>query len=146
MLNLPSLWLVAGSVLCLMELFFPTAFVAFMMGLGAILTAIIALILPSPGLQVIVWLIISILLVIVSRRWVLRFQSKRRSLSDSQEAETLTEILPGQTGRVLYEGNSWRARLADDQIAIAANEKVYVVSRQGNTLSVLSVKLLRDSD
>jgi len=142
MLNLPSLWLIAGSVLCLMELIFPTAFVSFMLGISAIFTALVALILPSLGLQIVVWLALATLLVILSRRWVALFQSRKRSFADDSEGETLTPIFPGQSGRVLYEGNSWRARCADEQLAIAAQQKVYIVSRQGNTLLVLPLNFL----
>jgi membrane protein implicated in regulation of membrane protease activity len=145
MLNSPSLWLIAGSILCLLELIFPTAFIEFMMGLAAILTAIAALIVPQLSLQVVIWLIISTLLVIISRHWVNRLQSSKHRVIDDREGETLTEILPGETGRVLFEGNSWRAKCADDRMAIASQQKVYIVSRQGNTLFVLPVQLLNAS-
>jgi membrane protein implicated in regulation of membrane protease activity len=57
--------------------------------------------------------------------------------------ETLTEILPGQAGRVLYEGNSWRARCDDDKLSLAPGQKVYVVSREGTTLIVMPENILR---
>jgi membrane protein implicated in regulation of membrane protease activity len=145
MLNSPSLWLIAGSILCLLELVFPTAFIEFMMGIAAILTAIAALVIPQLSLQVIIWLVISTLLVILSRRWVNRLQSSKHRVVDDREGETLTEIMPGEAGRVLFEGNSWRAKCADDHIAIAPHQKVYIVSRQGNTLYVLPVQLLNAS-
>lgn len=145
MLNLPSLWLIAGSLLCLMELIFPTAFVAFMMGISAIITALIALILPSLGLQIIIWLTVATLLIVLSRRWVTSFQARKQSFGDDPEGQTLTPILPGHSGRVLYEGNSWRARCADEQLAIAAQEKVYIVSRQGNTLMVVPLNYLNSN-
>lgn len=125
-----------------MELLFPTAFVAFMLGISALITALVALILPSLGLQILVWLTVATLLVVVSRRWVGRFQSSKQSFRDGSEGVTLTEILPGQSGRVLYEGNSWRAQGADEQIAIAAQQKVYIVGRQGNTLLILPLNYL----
>ncbi|MEL7354902.1 MAG: NfeD family protein, partial [Cyanobacteria bacterium J06560_5] len=53
------------------------------------------------------------------------------------EARTTTEILPGKTGRVIYEGNSWQARCEDDQVAIAPDQEVFVVQRKGNTLIVI---------
>jgi membrane protein implicated in regulation of membrane protease activity len=128
-----------------MELIFPTAFVAFMMGISAIITALIALILPSLGLQIIIWLTVATLLIVLSRRWVTRFQARKQSFGDDPEGQTLTPILPGHSGRVLYEGNSWRARCADEQLAIAAQEKVYIVSRQGNTLMVVPLNYLNSN-
>lgn len=143
MLNPALIWLIAGSILCLMEFVFPTAFVALMMGISAILVAIAALVIPYLGVQIFLWLTGSTLLIIASRR----FLTPKRSLSslqDAQEGETLTEIVPGKAGRVLYEGNSWRAITADDHIAIPPHQSVYIVSRKGNTLFVLPTNFLKD--
>ncbi len=125
-----------------MEFFFPTAFVAFMMGIGALIVAVISLVLPDRyTLLVALWLVVSTLLIILSRRF---FTPKRKkaNLGDADEGETITAIAPGKTGRVLYEGNSWQAKCADPTTAIAPNELVYVVGREGTTLIVLPVNLL----
>jgi membrane protein implicated in regulation of membrane protease activity len=78
--------------------------------------------------------------VILTRR--LLPKRKVSAIEDSKEAETLTEILPGEAGRVLYEGNSWRARCEDDKLAIPPKQKVYVVRREGTTLIVVPEHLL----
>jgi len=134
------IWLLVGAVLCAIELFLPTAFVAFMMGVSALLVGIIALVIPQFYLQAILWLGLSIGLILLSRRLVPRHPV--RLLRDSVEARMLTQILPGQTGRVLYEGNSWQARCEDEGQAIAANEKVYVVRREGTTLIVVPASII----
>jgi membrane protein implicated in regulation of membrane protease activity len=141
MLNLTLLWLIAGSVLCLMELVFPSAFVAFMFGISASIVAAISLILPHFTLLAVLWLVLSTLLILLSRRF---FTPKRKlsRLGDSFEAEVLISIPPGKTGRVLYEGNSWQAKCADEDRAIAAGEKVYIVRQEGTTLIILPQKLL----
>lgn len=137
----PSMfWLVAGSILCLLELFLPTAFVAFLMGLSAFVVALVASILPQLSLQVVLWFVLSTALVVVSRRF-LPHPKASKSL-DAREARTLTEIPVGETGRVLYEGNSWSARCEDEAEAIAPNQKVFVVRREGNVLVVMPQKLL----
>jgi membrane protein implicated in regulation of membrane protease activity len=136
MLSLTLLWAIAGAILCLMELFVPTAFIEFMMGISALLVAVISLFLPSFSLQMVLWLVFSVILVVASRR----FLSPKRSLSvlgDDTEGETITAIPAGETGRVLYEGNSWRAQCSDETMAIAPQEKVYIVGRHGNTLIVM---------
>jgi len=133
------IWLLVGAVLCSIELFLPTAFVAFMMGVSALLVGIIALVIPQFYLQAILWLGLSVGLILLSRWFVPRHPVRLR---DSVEARMLTELLPGQTGRVLYEGNSWQARCEDEDQAIAANEKVYVVRREGTTLIVLPAKMV----
>ena len=136
MLSPTLLWLIAGSILCLMEVIFPTAFVALMMGISAMLVALVSLILPQFSWQVILWLSFSTLLIIISRYF---FTPPRKALilKEDQEGETLTTIPPGKTGRVLYEGNSWQAKCADEDQAIPAQEKVYVVRQEGTTLIIL---------
>jgi membrane protein implicated in regulation of membrane protease activity len=133
-------WLLAGSILCLLELVLPTAFVAFLMGLSAFVVALVALLVPQFGLQVVLWLVLSTALVILSRRFLPHPKASKNL--DAKEARTITEIPAGETGRVLYEGNSWSARCEDEAEAIAPNQKVYVVRREGNTLVVLPQKLL----
>ena len=130
------LWLIAGSALCLLEVFIPVAFVAVMMGLSAIVTAGIAVWVPSFSLQTAIWMILSVLFIAASRRFVPSHLQQHRALRDPVEATVLAEIEPGQSGRVLYEGNSWRAECQDPQLGIASQVKVYVVGRRGNTLLV----------
>jgi len=139
-LNPSLLWLLAGSMLCLMELFVPTAFVAFTMGISALVVALVALMIPLFPVQVVLWLVLSTALVIASRRILPAAKVAKRF--DAVEARTLTEIPPGETGRILYEGNSWQARCDDEMAAIASNQKVYVVRRQGNTLIVVPQTLI----
>ena len=128
-------WLVLGGGLCLLELFLPTAFTAFTMGLSALAVALLSSVVTSPQWQVGLWLLLSSTLIFLSRR----FLPKRKvsSIQDATEAQTITEIPAGETGRVLYEGNSWRARCADEKLALSPNQKVYVVSREGTTLIIM---------
>ena len=134
-------WLIAGAVLCLLELFLPTAFVAFMMGISALIVALVSVLIPQLSLQVILWLGLSTSFILLSRRFVPKAK-KSRSIQDAVIAETLTAIAPGKEGRVIYEGNSWRARCEDKENAIAPYEKVYVVRREGTLLIVLPENVL----
>ncbi|MBW4498465.1 MAG: NfeD family protein [Scytonema hyalinum WJT4-NPBG1] len=137
------IWLLAGSGLCLMELFLPTAFVAFLMGISAIVVAFLSqAILGKLWLQVVVWLLLSTALVLLSRRFVTPPRRKSK-IQDAIIAETLTEIPAGKTGRVLYEGNSWRALCDDEKLSIPPNQRVYVTRREGTTLIVMPENLLQ---
>lgn len=136
----PLFWLLAGVTLCIMEFTLPTAFIELTMGISALIVAVFAIFVPYFAAQVGLWLVLSVLLTILMRRLVPK--SKHRAIEDAREAQTLTEIPPGQTGRVLYEGNSWQARCEDDEMVIAPHQKVYVVRRQGTTLIVLPQHLL----
>jgi membrane protein implicated in regulation of membrane protease activity len=124
-----------------MELMFPTAFVAFMMGISAIMVGVLALVFPYNNILILIWMIISVVLIISTKKYLIP-KRKTPTLQDSDEGETLTEIEQGKSGRVLYEGNSWRAICQDDTITISPHEKVYIVGRKGNTLLVLPVKML----
>lgn len=113
-----------------------------MMGVSALGVAAVLLVFPiPPNIQIALWLVLSTTAVIASRRFLTPRTSKR-TLSDDSEAETLTAIAAGKTGRVLYEGNSWRARCADETVAIQPNETVYVVRQEGTTLYVMPRHLL----
>jgi len=138
--NPTQFWLLAGTILCLAELLLPTAFVAFMMGLSAFAVAAVSLVLPNLNLQVLLWMAFSAILVLLSRRLIPKQTGK--GIQDSKEAQTLTEIPAGGAGRVIYEGNSWRARCADESVAIAPSQNVMVVERQGTTLIVMPEHLL----
>ncbi|MEY2984015.1 MAG: hypothetical protein RLZZ568_632 [Cyanobacteriota bacterium] len=134
-MSLVYLWIIAGSGLCLIEVFVPIAFVAVMMGLSAIATAGLALVVPSFTLQAVFWLSLSVVLIAISRRFVPR-RASQLALKDASEGKMLSDLAPGRSGRVLYEGNSWRAECDDPHQAIAVNDKVYIVGRRGNTLLV----------
>lgn len=136
------LWLIAGVVLCVLEFTIPTAFVEFVMGLSAIAVGLIALVLPNFGVQIAIWMALSIILTIVSRRFVPK--AGRSLIESAADAKTLTAIAPGEVGRVLYEGCSWQARCDDEGEAIAANEPVLVISRRGNTLIIMPERSLRN--
>ena len=132
------IWLLVGAILCFVEFVVPTAFTAFVMGISALVVAAASIIIPL-GLQIVLWMGLSLALTFYSRRLV---QQKKTRKLDATEAQTLTEILPGKSGRVRYEGNSWAARCEDHTLTIAPNQKVYVVSRKGTTLSVIPEHLL----
>ncbi|MBE9189892.1 NfeD family protein [Gloeocapsopsis crepidinum LEGE 06123] len=138
-INVTLLWLIAGTMLCLMELMLPTAFVAFMMGLSAFVVAVISLVIPQLSIQAVLWLGLSTAFILMSRRLL---SPKRKQLQEAFVAETLTEIPAGREGRVIYEGNSWRARCEDRYLEIAPSQKVYVVRREGTTLIVMPEDLL----
>ena len=137
------IWLLGGSVLCLTELFLPSAFVEFMMGISALIVALLSVVgVGSLWLQVAALLLLSTVLIVLSRRF-LQPRRRKSKMPDTVLAETLTEIPAGETGRVLYEGNSWRAQCDYEQLSVAPHQRVYVVRREGTTLIVMPDYLLR---
>ncbi|WP_373479088.1 NfeD family protein [Geminocystis sp.] len=138
------LWLIIGAILCLMELIFPTAFVEFAMGLSAIMVAGLALLIPYDNVLIILWMVISVVLVMMTKKFIMP-KKKDPILEQAQEGITITAIEAGKIGQVMYEGNSWSAVCEDENIKIFPDEKVYIVSRNGNTLSVLPTRFLKNS-
>lgn len=133
--NPALLWLIVGTVLCLMELLIPTAFVESTLGVSAFIVALLTPVVPQFSLQVGIWMVFSLIFIFSLRYFVPK--RTHYTLTESTEARTLTVIPPGDVGRVLYEGNSWQARCEDESIAIAPNQLVMVVRRRGNTLFVM---------
>lgn len=132
--NWAGLWLVIGALLCVMELFVPTAFVEMAMGISALIVALCTPLIPSLNLQIALWMVLSVIAVYGVKRWL----PKPRSLpiDDETEAEALTAMEPGETGRVLFEGNSWRAKCEGDR-PIRIHDRAIVVGRKGNTLLIM---------
>lgn len=139
------LWLIAGVVLCILEFTVPTAFVEFIMGISAIIVAFVAMVEPRFSVQVALWLFLSAVMIIASRRFVPVDQPSM--VKSAEIAKTLTEIPPDEVGRILYEGCSWQAKSADPKAAIAPDVKVHIVGREGNTLLVVpEATFKRDSE
>lgn len=136
-MNLAIFWILLGVALCVMELMIPTAFLESALGVSAIIVGLIVMALPGMvfSWQVALWMVLSLLMFLALRRFAPRRQSP--ALMDSTEARTITSIPPGSSGRVMYEGNSWPACCSDRDLAIATNQTVIVVGRQGNTLIVM---------
>ena len=55
--------------------------------------------------------------------------------AEPMEAIAQTDITPGFFGRVIYQGDSWKAR-SDGEQTIAKDQKVLVVAQHGLTLIV----------
>jgi membrane protein implicated in regulation of membrane protease activity len=136
--SLTWFWIGLGLILCVMELVFPTAFVELVMGLSALLMAFASLVIPSFGIQVFLWMVVSLIGVFGIRRFLPRKLPK--ILRNAQEAKTLTAIALGGTGRVQYEGSPWQARCQDQAVAIAPGTQVMVVDRDGTTLIVMPLR------
>lgn len=136
-------WFAIGILLCLIELFFAKnlgrnyKLVPLIAGVNSIILSIFLFktyYVPDWNWQITYWMGLSAVSVIWLRPMFLK--SKKSNIRDATEAKTITDILVGKTGKVLYEGTIWQARCNDKTIAIASDQTVYVLSREGNTLIV----------
>ena len=151
----PWVWFLVGLALSGLEFYLHKTlrhayrFISLMMGVSAILVALILaraaatmglvwrVMMQQEGaldLQILYWMGLSFVAVI----WVrpMFHRPKRSAIPQANEAETLTEIQPGQIGRVIYEGCSWQACCESYQGTIPPNQKVHVLHREGNLLFI----------
>jgi membrane protein implicated in regulation of membrane protease activity len=129
----PNLWwLAVGTLLCLVEVLIPTAFVSLILGLGAIGVALIVSLFPLVfAQQILVWAVLAagIAGLIYRGKTELPEIDLHRT-----EARSITAFSPGKLGRVRYEGASWQAKCGDE--AIAPDRALRVLGREGTTLLV----------
>jgi membrane protein implicated in regulation of membrane protease activity len=104
------------------------------LGIAAIITAIAALSIPSPLAQMILWGVLSFTLANFMRSLM---PKEAKTLKHDTEAWARTAIPAGGVGRVIYEGTLWQACCQLPDVAIAPQQRVYVVGRQRNTLIVI---------
>lgn len=136
-------WFAIAVILCLTELLLhkklPSNF-KFVPAIAGVISLLISLfvfsanIVPRFNYLIAYWMGLSAASII----WVRPMFLKRTKFSDrdATEAKTMTEILPGKIGRVLYEGSLWQARCDDRTLQVPSNQTVYVLRREGNTLIV----------
>lgn len=156
----PILWLIIGVLFSLIELLIIKTqpqkyrFYVLMMAAAALIESFILwrgsiafqfswvdIMYEDFDWQIIYWMAIAMPLTIWVRPvFIIR---KKFVIPEATEATTISEILPGETGMVIYEGASWKARNEDSQGSIAPRQKVYVLRREGNTLIVVHEKFLR---
>ncbi len=157
----PWFWLVAGIIFCLIEFFRRKVrskkykLIALIMGVSALILSSLLwglaiawnfdwqyIMYEEFGLQIMFWMGMSTASLIWLRPAFL--PRKKFTLPQATEAKTFTEMLPGEIGQVLYEGSFWQAYCAAHSGAIAPNQTVYVLRREGNTLIVASETLFHD--
>ena len=151
----PGMWLIIGIVLATIEFLLPQKInkkfklIPIILGCSALLEALILwggsslymfdwrmVMYDEFEWQIFYWMGLSLAGIIWVRPTFTHWRN-RFSIPQTVEAKTLTEILPGQKGRVLYEGNSWQACCQDKELKVEANKKVFVLRREGNTLIVV---------
>jgi membrane protein implicated in regulation of membrane protease activity len=131
-----TFWLILGLGLCGLETVFPTAFIALVMGVSALIMAMLSPWIFSYGLQALVWIAISGLGILFSRSFVKQTVMKNW---DDAWGEVTEAIDPGQTGRVRYEGGSWLACGETTEMAVEAGQTVQILSKRGTMLVVKPV-------
>ncbi|MDP8269031.1 MAG: NfeD family protein [Candidatus Tenebribacter davisii] len=134
-----TIWVAIGIICIIIEIFTP-GFLFFSFGVGAILTGLSALIIPSPIFQIFTFAVITFLVFILSRKL-----SKKLISSNYEETNVkaligkigkVTEKIPAnEKGYVKIGGEEWVA-VSKDKKEISKDTRIIVNDIDGNKLIV----------
>lgn len=139
--------MLAGVALLLLELVLPGGIVGFL-GISALLTASLVWMgwIPGFGAALAVWCIVSLALVVLLRRFVMRLipGSTETGADDIEEGilgarVRVVEAVSRKTGRIVFRGVEWSARVASD-VTLPVDAEVRVLERDGVTYLVEPVE------
>lgn len=134
-------WIGAAALFALIEVL-SLSLVLIMFAGGALAAAVVSLLgMPVP-IQIIVFAVVSVLLLIVLRPWLLRHLRRRGPLVETNAAaqvgRTATVVAPvtEQDGRVKLVGEVWSARTDGEVLVVPVGADVQVVRIDGATAVV----------
>lgn len=137
------IWVAIGIICIIIEIFTP-GFLFLSFGLGAILTGLIALVIPSIALQILAFAIISLIAFLLSRKF------SKKLISNNYE-DTNVKALVGKTGKVTQQiptnekgyvkigGEEWSA-VSKDNIEIEKDARIVVNDIEGNKVIVTLIE------
>jgi len=145
MFNPAFWWTVAGIVLMICEFSVP-GLILFFFGVGALVTALAALLFPmSLTMQLIVFVVASLVSLFGLRRFLKPvFMGRSTAVNDDdsvvegmvgEECEVSESIVPGASGKVVLHGTAWKA---ESKEALEVGQAVVVVNQKSLTLIVKS--------
>lgn len=134
-------WAIVGIGLMLCEFIMP-GLILFFFGLGALITALVALFVPSLTMQLAVFGVASLVSLFTLRRLLKPvFMGKESAVNEDtlsegmggQEAEVTEAIAPGSAGKVMMNGTAWKA---ESEETLAVGQTVVVAGQKSLTLIV----------
>lgn len=139
-----TIWFIIGFVLFILEFVVP-GLILFFFGVGAWVVAIILLFGDiSINMQLIIFVISSIVTIVLLRGWVKRILYGKNPSTELLEDEFLgkiaiarTAIAPGRNGDVTFNGTNWQA-ISND--FIEPEENVKIIGNDSIILIVQSTK------
>lgn len=129
------LWILFGLTLLVLELFLPTGFFVFLIGIGALLTGlIVALGLAGPlWLHWLLFVVFSFLLLMYVRQYMMgRSDAKIKEADRGPVGQTIVlanDLMPGATGSTELRGAQWMVKNGGDSVL-----------RSGSTCKVIRVE------
>jgi inner membrane protein len=145
-LNAAVIWIIIGFVLFLLEFVLP-GLILFFFAVGAWIVGILCLFIDlSINQQLIIFLICSTATILLLRKWLSKVLWKRKHSTELLEdeflgktARALTDISPGENGKVDFKGTTWQAASED---IIEKGENVIIIGNESILLHVKSIKHL----
>jgi len=137
----PVIWFLIGLFLLLLEIVIPGLIVLFF-GIGAWITAIVcALFHPNLNIQFLVFLLSSVLILVLLRRSLKKkfFLEGDRNVSTLEDefigktAVALTNIRPGEPGKIEFKGSQWPAESEDE---ITTGQRITITGKDSIMLKV----------
>ncbi len=145
------IWAVLGLLLILSEFFIPE-FLVFFFGAGALLNALLVIVVPGLAnrlpLQLVIWAVTSGLSLAFLRKYAARwFRGENIGADDETDvgktAKVLEEIAPDSPGRITLHGTSWKATTFDETIPVGRT--VTILKRENLSYIVTAGDLLNGS-
>ncbi len=143
--NPAVIWFFIGLALLLLEMAVPGLIVMFF-GVGAWVTALITAIFhPGINVQIIIFVITSVILLLLLRKYVKHtFFGRNENMKDDLDEEFIgkfaiaeADFENGSEGKVTFNGTLWSA-IAESEIK--KGEKVKIVGRENITFKIKSTK------
>ena len=144
-MNPPVIWFIIGFVFFVLEFAIP-GFILFFFAVGAWVVALLTLIIDvSINIQLIVFVISSVVTILLFRKWLKRMIWTRKYSSEIENeligrtAIAETSISPGHNGKVSFKGTSWDASSEDiidvgDQVMITGNDSILLIVKSIKTV------------
>ena len=134
-------WAVLGISLWVIEVFTP-GLIAGSIGTAALLMLLVGLPIASPALQFFVFALLSAAFIAISNRLVPKMHPELDSPFYREQVTVTTDILPGELGRVAFQGTTWSARCELSDLPLSVGTKVMIVGQKGNVLEVMPINML----
>ena len=130
-MSLAFYWFIAFVVLVIMECF-TMGLTTIWFAAGALVAAIASFLDASIAVQMILFIAVSILMLVFTRPWALRFLNKRTVKNNVESLigkyAIVTEEIDNLNvkGMIMVQGVNWTARSADDKITIPKESQVVI--------------------
>ena len=137
------IWVAIGIICIIIEIFTP-GFLFLSFGVGAIITGLAALVIPSIAFQILTFAIVTLIIFILSRRF-------RKKLISTDYEDTNVNALVGKTGKVTQKipanekgyvkigGEEWVA-VSKDNKEITKDARVTINDIEGNKVIVTVIE------